>query len=104
MDVILVPLINVIYTVLYLYMWIVIINVIMSWLISFEIINTQNQVVAGISNFLYNVTEPCLQPIRRIIPTLGGLDFSPLILVLILYFFQLMLDRIALHIRVAHFF
>jgi YggT family protein len=104
MDVVLVPLVNLIYTVLYLYMWIVIIHVIVSWLVSFEIINTQNQIAAGITNFLYNVTEPCLQPIRRVLPNLGGLDFAPLVLVLILYFFQMVLDRLALHIRVAHFF
>jgi YggT family protein len=83
-------------------MWVVIIHVIVSWLISFEIINTQNPVAAGTSKFLYNITEPCLQPIRRIVPTLAGLDFSPLILILILYFLQSMLDRIALHLRVAH--
>jgi YggT family protein len=85
-------------------MWIVIIGVIVSWLISFEIINTSNEIVAGVSNFLYNVTEPVLQPIRRVLPNLGGLDFSPMVLVLILYFLQMVLDRLALHIRVAHFF
>ena len=75
-------------TVIDLYMWVVIIWVIMSWLISFQVVNTHNRFVHVVSDFLHRLTEPALRPIRRVVPNVGGLDLSPLVLILILYFLR----------------
>ena len=69
-----------------LYMWCLIIVVIMSWLTSFNVINTQNRFVYQIYDFLYRITEPALRPIRRWTPGLGGIDVSPVVLILLLVF------------------
>ena len=66
-----------------LYMWIVIAMAIFSWLVAFNVVNTRNQVVAMIGDFLYRITEPALRPIRNILPNLGGIDISPVILILL---------------------
>ena len=80
------PLLALIDTVLMIYMWLVIASAVMSWLVSFKVINTGNRVVYGVGNFLYQITEPALKPIRRVLrrflPNLGGVDLSPLILIL----------------------
>ena len=68
--------------------WIVLIMIIMSWLISFNVINTRNQFVASIWRVLNQITEPILKPIRRVIPAMGGLDLSPLIVFVIIFFLQ----------------
>ena len=73
-------------TVIDLYVWIIILQVILSWLIAFNVINTRNRFVYLVGDFLYRVTEPALRPIRRILPNLGGIDLSPLVLILLLYF------------------
>ncbi len=78
-------------TVIYIYIRVVIIWVIMSWLVSFQVINTHNRFVYLVSDFLHRVTEPALRPIRRVTPNLGGIDLSPFVLILILYFLQLLL-------------
>jgi len=79
------PLLDVILILLDMYMYIVIAAVILSWLIAFNVINTRNHVVAMIADFLYRVTEPVFRPIRNFLPNLGGIDFSPLIVLLIIY-------------------
>src|ERR1043166_4326600 len=79
------PLIDVIDFLLVFYMYIVIGAVILSWLIAFNVINTRNQVVAMIADFLYRLTEPVFRPVRNFLPNLGGIDFSPLIVLLIIY-------------------
>lgn len=79
------PIIDVIDFLLVFYMYIVIGAVILSWLIAFNVINTRNQVVAMIADFLYRLTEPVFRPIRNVLPNLGGIDFSPLIVLLIIY-------------------
>ena len=66
-----------------LYMWCLIIVVAMSWLASFNVINTQNKLVSQIYDFLYRITEPALSPIRKRLPNLGGLDILILVLVFI---------------------
>ena len=71
-----------------IYMWIVLAMVIMSWLIAFNIINRQNDIVRQISYVLYRLTEPVLGPIRRMLPDLGGLDLSPIVLLLALQFLR----------------
>jgi YggT family protein len=71
-----------------LYMWIVIAAAIFSWLVAFHVVNTRNQVVGTIGELLYRITEPALRPIRNVLPNLGGIDISPVILFLIILFVQ----------------
>ena len=68
--------------------WVFIIMIIMSWLISFNVINTRNQFVSNVWRVLNQITEPILRPIRRIIPPVGGLDLSPIIVFVIIFFLQ----------------
>jgi len=77
-----------------LYIWMVIIGAILSWLVAFNIINTSNQVVYLILDFLHRITEPALRPIRRILPNLGGIDISPIVLILGLIFLQMVIANI----------
>lgn len=65
-----------------IYIWIIIINVVLSWLIGFNVINPYNQFVRAIHTFCYRATEPLLAPIRRFMPDLGGIDISPVILLI----------------------
>ena len=88
MGAFLVPVIVVADYVLYIYMWLIIISVVMSWLIAFGIINTYNRHVAMIGDVLYRLTEPVLRPIRRMLPNFGGLDISPVIVILIIWLLQ----------------
>ena len=81
----LVPIILVLVDLLYWYGVVVFIAVIVSWLISLHVINTYNRGVATIVDILYRVTEPTLRPIRRMMPNLGGLDISPIILFAIIF-------------------
>lgn len=67
-----------------LYMWVIIAAAIFSWLYAFGVVNPRNQVVAGIGRALYQLTEPALRPLRRYIPVLGGLDVTPVVLILII--------------------
>jgi YggT family protein len=60
----------------------------MSWLINFGIVNTQSSFVNMIGNFLYKITEPLLRPIRKLLPEFGGVDISPVILIILLIFFR----------------
>ena len=71
-----------------LFIWLLIIQAIMSWLINFGIINTQSNFVNMIGSFLYKVTEPLLRPIRKILPEFSGVDISPVILIMLLIFFR----------------
>ncbi len=79
-------LLNLVHTVITIYIWLLIIQAVMSWLVAFGIVNRHNRVVAMVGDFLWRITEPLLRPIRRIIPDLGGIDISPVILILLLYF------------------
>lgn len=71
-----------------LYWWIIIASAIFSWLYAFNVVNPRNQFVASIGNALYRLTEPALRPIRRLMPDLGGIDISPIILLLICFFLR----------------
>ncbi len=75
-----------IHTVIQIYVWVLIAAAIISWLIAFNVVNTYNRVVASLSEMAYRLTEPALKPIRRVLPHLGGIDISPVILILLLYF------------------
>ena len=74
--------------VLDMYVWLLIASAIISWLIAFNVVNTRNQFVAMVMDFLYRITEPVLRPIRNRMPDLGGLDISPIILILIIMLIQ----------------
>ncbi len=82
------PLLEVIIYLLDAYWWVVIIAVIVSWLIAFNVVNTRNQIVGMIADFLYRITEPVFRPIRNVLPHVGGIDFSPLIVLLIIYLIE----------------
>ena len=80
------PLIGFIVLVIDLYIWVVIASAILSWLVAFNVVNTNNRFVLSIADMLYRLTEPALRPIRNILPNLGGIDISPVILILLLLF------------------
>ena len=88
------PLINVVQVALNIYFWVIIISAILSWLVAFNVVNTRNQAVSMIGNALFRLTEPALRPIRRFMPNLGGVDISPVILLLAIYFIQSVLANI----------
>jgi YggT family protein len=71
-----------------IFTWILIGSAIFSWLYAFNVINSSNRFVATLGQFFYNVTEPALRPIRRFMPDLGGIDISPIILLLIIFFLR----------------
>ena len=64
------------------------VQVIMSWLIAFSVVNTRNRFVYMIADVAYKITEPVLRPIRRILPNFGGIDLSPIVVILLLYFIR----------------
>ena len=74
--------------VLTLYIWVIIASAVFSWLYAFNVINTRNQFVGMIGQFLYAVTEPALRPIRRLLPATAGIDFSPIVRILGIWFIQ----------------
>ena len=82
------PFIELILTIISIYIWIIIAMVVMSWLVGFNVVNMQNNFVRQIRYALYRLTEPLLGPIRRFLPDLGGLDLSPMVLLLALWFLQ----------------
>jgi YggT family protein len=71
-----------------IYWWLLIASAIFSWLYAFNVVNSRNQVVMTIGNALFRITEPALRPIRRLLPDLGGIDISPIILLLIIFFIR----------------
>ena len=75
-------------SVITIYLWIIIINAILSWLVAFNILNTHNRFVFSILDTTYKLTDPVLNRIRRFIPTFGSIDISPLILILVLMFLR----------------
>jgi YggT family protein len=81
-------LLDVILIALNIYVWLLIAAAILSWLIAFNVVNTRNQVVAVVADFLYRITEPALRPIRNVMPNLGGIDISPVILILIIFLIE----------------
>jgi YggT family protein len=82
------PILWLIDTLIQLYIWVIIAMAIVSWLIAFQVINTRNQFVRQLAEFLFRATEPALRPIRRMLPNLGGIDISPVILIIGLWFLE----------------
>ena len=75
-------------SVINIYIWLIIINVILSWLVAFNILNTQNKFVFAVLNATHQLTDPVLNKIRRFIPNLGSIDISPVVLILLLIFIR----------------
>ena len=82
------PFIWLVLTFIDLYMWIVIIGVVLSWLVAFNVVNTTNRFIFMVGDFTHRATEPALGPIRRYVPNLGGMDVSPMVLIILLMFLQ----------------
>ncbi len=87
--------IDVIYMILRFYVWALVLNAVLSWLVALNIVNTHNRFVRGVGDFLYRITEPLLRPIRRVVPPINGLDLSPLVLIFIIMLVQGFLVRLA---------
>ncbi|HVV41235.1 MAG TPA: YggT family protein [Nitrobacter sp.] len=79
---------DIVLIVLDLYVWLLIASAILSWLVAFNVVNTRNQFVSAVAEFLYRITEPVLTPIRNVLPNFGGLDISPIVVILIIMFIQ----------------
>ncbi len=89
-------LLNLISTLITIYIWLLIAQAVLSWLLAFGVVNRYNRVVASVNDFLWRITEPALRPIRSVLPDLGGIDISPVILILVLYFLRdLMFEYLA---------
>ena len=84
---------DIIMLVLQIYIWLLIAAAVLSWLIAFNVVNTRNPIVHSVGNFLYQITEPLLRPIRAMLPNLGGIDISPVILILIILLLENIIIR-----------
>ena len=98
MSLVLGPLLQVLFIAIDLYMWIIIIGIILSWLINFNVVNTQNKFVFMIGDFTHRATEPLLGRIRNFLPNMGGLDLSPMVLILALIFVKGVVQNLLLKI------
>lgn len=81
-------------TVISIYIWLVIAQIALSWLIQFGIVNARQPFVMQVGDFLYRVTEPALGPIRRRMPDLGGIDISPMVLIIGLMFIRMLVHEL----------
>jgi YggT family protein len=79
---------NLVSTVITIYIWLLIAQAVLSWLVAFGIVNTRHRAVAVAGDFLWRITDPLLRPIRSVLPDLGGIDISPVVLILLLYFLR----------------
>ena len=75
-------------TIITIYLWVIIVNAILSWLVAFNILNTQNRFVFSVLDATYKMTDPALNKIRRFLPTFGSIDVSPIVLILLLMFLR----------------
>ncbi len=94
----LVPILEVVDMILRIYMWIIIAAAVMSWLINFRVINTYSRPVSMISEFLYRATEPVLRPVRRILPNFGGLDISPIVVLIVIWLVRMELANLVFYV------
>lgn len=101
MDIILLPLLAVLSAVIGIYAWVVIASVVMSWLVNFQLINSSNNFLIMLIDFLYKMTEPMLVKIRRFVPVVSGFDLSPIVLILFLWFLQAVIARLMVKIAMV---
>lgn len=94
----LVPFLEVVDLILRIYMWIIIAAAVMSWLTNFRVINTYSRPVSVLTEFLYRATEPVLRPIRRILPNFGGLDISPVVLLIVIWLVRMELANLVFYV------
>jgi YggT family protein len=90
------PFIKLISTVIDLYIWVLVISAVLSWLVAFNVVNTRNRFVYIVGDICHRLTEPVLGPIRRMMPNLGGIDISPVIVILLLVFLR---DALVYYLR-----
>jgi YggT family protein len=95
------PFLWLIHTLIWLYIYILIATAVLSWLVAFNVVNMRNDIVRSISYFLYQITEPALRPIRALLPNLGGIDISPVILIIGLMFLEQLIDWIYVNLFLA---
>lgn len=81
--------------------WIIIIQAILSWLVAFNVINTSSDFVRSLLGALERITEPLYRPVRRILPDFGGIDFSPLVVLLLIYVLRILLSGVARDVAFA---
>lgn len=82
--------------------WIIVIQMILSWLVAFNVINTYNNFVRGLMRGLDRITEPVYRPIRKVLPDFGGLDFSPLVVIIVLLILSKLLEGVALDVAMSY--
>ena len=75
-------------TIINLYIWVIVIGVVLSWLVHFRVVNTSNPFVYRVGEFVYRITEPALRPIRNVLPNMGGIDLSAIVLIIALLFLR----------------
>jgi|TARA_B100001540_G_scaffold169536_1_gene149817 YggT family protein len=85
--------------VIYLYVWVLIINAVLSWLVAFNVLNTQNRFVFSVLEVTYKLTDPPLNYIRRFLPNLGSVDISPIVLILLIYFVRDLISDIFIYLQ-----
>ena len=98
----LLALIDVVIILLKVVWWIIVIQMILSWLVAFNVINTYNDFVRGLMRGLDRITEPVYRPIRKVLPDFGGLDFSPLVVLLILWILNQVLYDVAFSVAQSY--
>lgn len=94
MHVILGPILEIVDTILGLYMWLIILSVVMSWLYAFNVVNASNRFVYAVGYFTHRLTEPALAPIRRFLPNFGAIDLSPVVLLLAVFFLRRVIQNL----------
>ena len=94
MHVILGPILEIVDTILGLYMWLIILSVVMSWLYAFNVVNASNRIVYAVGYFTHRLTEPALAPIRRFLPNFGTIDISPVVLLLAVFFLRRVIQNL----------
>jgi YggT family protein len=83
--------------------WIIVIQMILSWLVAFNVINTYNDFVRGLLKGLDRITEPVYRPIRKVLPDFGGLDFSPMVVLIVLLILDRMLRSVAFEVAAGYY-
>ena len=84
-----------------LYIYVLVAAAVMSWLVAFNVVNPRNQFVSMVGEFLYRITEPVLRPIRNVMPNPGGIDISPIIVIIIIWFIQLVILPVLLRMLIS---